>query len=102
MLSRQFPQRDLVVERFFRLGRRLRPREDTLQKLRHSTEIEVDDHLMMLHALPALYKTQVPHETIVTVAHASEATIPEHPWRMHSPTIPSNLDARTTQERGEI
>jgi hypothetical protein len=77
-LSRQFPQRDLVVESFLGLGCRLRPREHTLQKLHHSTAIEVDDHLMMLHALAALYKTQVPHETIVTVAHASEATIPEH------------------------
>jgi hypothetical protein len=55
-----------------------KPREHTLQKLHHSTAIEVDDHLMMLHALAALYKTQVPHETIVTVTHASEATIPEH------------------------
>jgi hypothetical protein len=56
-----------------------KPREHTLHKLHHSTAIEVDDHLMVLHALPALYKTQVPHETIVTVTHASEATIPEHP-----------------------
>ena len=43
-----------------------------------STLAEVDDHLMVLHAFPAFYKTQVPHDTIMTVAHASEATIPEH------------------------
>jgi hypothetical protein len=34
---------------------------------------------MVLHALPAFDKTQVPHDTIMTIAHASETTIPEHP-----------------------
>jgi hypothetical protein len=77
-LSRRFAHRNLVFARILR-GSGLLPREYALQKLRHSTAIEVDDHLMVLHALPALYKTQVPHETIMTVAHASEATIPEHP-----------------------
>jgi hypothetical protein len=77
-LSRRFAEGYLVLARILGLGCRLRPREQALEELHHSTAVEVDDHLMVLHALPAFYKTQVPHDTIMTVAHASEATIPEH------------------------
>jgi hypothetical protein len=68
------------------------PRECALEQLHHSTAVEVDDHLVMLHALPALYQAEIPHKTKVAVAHARQSAIPEHRPRMHLPTIPSNLD----------
>jgi hypothetical protein len=78
-LSQRATHGQLVLGHILRLGGRPRPREHALEELRHSTAIEVNDHLMVLHAFPAFYKTQVPHDTVMTVAHASEATIPEHP-----------------------
>ena len=80
----------------------LRPRERAPEQLRHSAEVEVDDHLMMLHALAALHRAQVPHDAIVTVAHASQSAISEHPARMHSPTIQSNLDRERLKNTAPI
>src|SRR5262249_8264332 len=74
--------------RCFRLGRF---REGALEQRRHSAAIEVDDDLMMLHALPALHRTEITHKTIMDVAHASQSAIPEHDCSMHLPPIPSNL-----------
>src|ERR1700761_6145186 len=66
--------------------------EGALEHRRDSAAIEVDDDLVMLHALPALHRTEITHKTKVAVAHASQSTIPEHDGSMHLPLIPSNLD----------
>jgi hypothetical protein len=49
---------------------------------------------MVLHALAALDRTQVSHETVMTIAHTSQSAIPEHPRSMHCQMIQSNLDVR--------
>jgi hypothetical protein len=80
----------------------LRPRKRALEQLRHSAKVEVDDHLMMLHALAALHRAKVPHDAIVTVAHASQSAILEHRGRMHSPTIQSNLERERLRNTEQI
>jgi hypothetical protein len=55
---------------------------------------EVHDDLMVLHALPALDRTEISQQTVVTVAHTSQSAIPEHHHRMHSQMIQSNLDGK--------
>jgi hypothetical protein len=75
--------------RHFRLRRF---REDAPEQRRDSAAVEVDDDLMMLHALPALHRTEITHKTIMAVAHASQSAIPEHGGSMHLLPIPSNLD----------
>jgi hypothetical protein len=65
----------------------LRTREQALEQRHHSTAVEVDDHLMMPHALAAFDRAKVPHDAIVTVAHASQSAILEHQPRMHLPSI---------------
>jgi hypothetical protein len=47
---------------------------------------------MMLHALAALDRAQVSYDAVVTIAHSSQSTIPEHPTSMHCQMIQSNLD----------
>jgi hypothetical protein len=64
----------------------------TLEQFSHSATVEIDDHLVMLHALAALHRAKIPHDAIVTVAHASQSAISEHVRRMHLPQIQSNLD----------
>jgi hypothetical protein len=54
---------------------------------------------MVLHALPALHRTEITHKTIVAVAHASQSAIPEHDGSMHLPPIPSNLDRERLKNR---
>src|SRR6185312_6526564 len=66
--------------------------EDTFEQRHRAAAVEVDDDLVMLHALPALHQTEITHKTIVAVAHASQSAIPEHGGSMHLPLIPSNLD----------
>jgi hypothetical protein len=55
-----------------------RSREEAAQELHHAAAVEVDDDLVVPHALAAFDGTQVAHETIVTVAHTSQSAISEH------------------------
>jgi hypothetical protein len=56
----------------------LQPRKRAPEQRHHSAGVEVDDHLVMLHALPALHRTEITHETVVTVTHPGQSTILEH------------------------
>jgi hypothetical protein len=60
------------------LLRLARSGEESAQELHHPAAVEVDDDLVMPHALAAFDGTQVAYETMVTVAHASQSTISEH------------------------
>jgi hypothetical protein len=48
------------------------------EQLEKATSREIKNDLMVLHALAALDRTQVSHETIMTIAHSSEPAILEH------------------------
>jgi hypothetical protein len=67
-------------------------REQPLDQVDDATGREVDNDFVMPHALAALDRAEISHETIMTVAHASQSAIPEHRRRMHSQAIQSNLD----------
>jgi hypothetical protein len=67
-------------------------KEQCLEKGDDTANREVDDDLMVPHALSTLDRAEVPYNTIMTVAHTSQSAISEHWGSMHSRTIPSNLD----------
>src|SRR5215475_2396430 len=67
-------------------------KEQRLEKGDDTANREVDDDLMVPHALSTLDRAEVPYNTIMTVAHTSQSAISEHWGSMHSRTIPSNLD----------
>ena len=71
---------------------RWRPDEHPLEQFENATNREVHNDLVMFHALAALNRAQVFHETEVTIAHPSQSTMPEHPSSMHRQVIQSNLD----------
>ena len=56
---------------------------------------ERQKHLMVLHPLAAFHKAKISDHAVTSAAHSSQATAFEnqHPSRMHSPAIPSILDA---------
>jgi len=66
--------------------------EKSLEQFEDATNLEVNNDLMMLHALAALDRTQVSHKTVMTIAHPSQSAIPEHRGSMHRQMIQSNLD----------
>lgn len=66
--------------------------EKSLEQFEDAMNREVNNDLMMLHALAALDRAQVSHEAIMTIAHPSQSAIPEHPGSMHRQMIQSNLD----------
>jgi len=70
----------------------MRSREQPFDQVDDATGREVDDDFVMPHALAAFDRAEISHETIMTVAHASQSAIPEHRRRMHSQAIQSNLD----------
>jgi hypothetical protein len=41
------------------------------EKLHHATPAEIDDDLVVLHAVTAFHKAEIPQKAIVTVAHPS-------------------------------
>src|SRR5690349_4072794 len=90
-LSPRLPRAEAIRNQIRRFGLR-RFREGALEQRRDTSATEIDDDFMMLHALPALHRTEITHKTIMTVAHASQSAIPEHGGSMHLPPIPSNLD----------
>jgi hypothetical protein len=71
---------------------RIRSNEPPLDPFDDATRREVYDDLMVPHPLAALDRAEVSHKAVMTVAHASQSAISEHCRRMHSQTIPSNLD----------
>jgi hypothetical protein len=67
-------------------------KEESSEQFEYAANRKVQNDLMVLHALAALDRTQVFHETVVTIAHASQSAISEHPGSMHPQMIQSNLD----------
>jgi hypothetical protein len=78
--------------------RRMTSRQKPLDQVDDATGREVDNDFVMPHALAALDRAEISHETIMTVAHASQSAIPEHRRRMHSQAIQSNLDGERLKE----
>jgi hypothetical protein len=74
------------------------PNEQRLEKRDDTANREVDDDLMVPHALSTLDRAEVPYNAIMTIAHASKSAISEHGGTMHSQTIPSNLGGSVSKK----
>ena len=62
---------------------RLVSTKKSAEKLHHAPPVEVDNDLVVLHALTSFHRTQVPQKAVMTIAHPSQSTALEHTPRMH-------------------
>jgi hypothetical protein len=62
---------------------RLVSTKKSAEKLHHAPPVEVDNNLVVLHALTSFHGTQVPQKAVMTIAHPSQSAALEHTPRMH-------------------
>jgi hypothetical protein len=62
---------------------RLVSTKKSAENLHHASPVEVDNNLVVLHALTPFHWTQVPQKAPMTIGHPSQSAAFEHTPRMH-------------------
>jgi hypothetical protein len=58
------------------------------EKVHHAAAAEIDDDLVVLHAVTTLHRAEIPQKAIVTIAHPSQSEVLEHTQNSSSRTNP--------------